>query len=84
MKFLVDAGIIFDFFSGKTELFSFFDDCEEKKNIYISPLTQGELFYRALSYKDKVIKIPVDNAAVANDCSKKNNTCIEDYPKEII
>lgn len=44
MNYLVDSKTIIDFFSGKTELFHLFDN---EENIYVSVVTQGELFYKA-------------------------------------
>lgn len=63
MDFLIDADIIIDFFNGKTELFDFFEDTENK---YVSVLTVGELNHKVLKYKsakpdyDSVIDIAND------------------------
>lgn len=50
MKFLVDAQTIYDFFNGKTELFHFFEDTEK---IYVSVISQGELYSKTEKIKKK-------------------------------
>ena len=63
MDFLIDADVIIDFFNGKTELFDFFQDTENK---YVSVLTVGELNHKVIEYKsakpdyDSVINIAND------------------------
>lgn len=63
MDFLIDADVIIDYFNGKTELFDFFEDTENK---YVSVLTVGELNHKVLEYKsakpdyDSVIDIAND------------------------
>lgn len=63
MDFLIDADVIVDFFNGKTELFEFFDNTDNK---YVSVLTVGELNHMVLKYKsaksdyDSVIDIAND------------------------
>lgn len=63
MDFLINADVIIDFFNGKTELFDFFKDTENK---YVSVLTVGELNHKVLEYKsaksdyDSVIDIAND------------------------
>lgn len=63
MDFLIDADVIVDFFNGKTELFEFFDNTENK---YVSVLTVGELNHMVLKYKSA--KSDYDNVIdIAND-----------------
>lgn len=63
MDFLIDADVIIDFFNGKTELFEFFQDTENK---YVSVLTVGELNHKVLEYKSA--KSDYDSAIdIAND-----------------
>lgn len=63
MDFLIDADVIVDFFNGKTELFEFFDNTENK---YVSVLTVGELNHMVLKYK--VAKSDYDSVIdIAND-----------------
>lgn len=63
MDFLIDADVIIDFFNGKTELFDFFEDTENK---YVSVLTVGELNHKVLEYKSA--KPDTDNVVdIAND-----------------
>lgn len=63
MDFLIDADVIIDYFNGKTELFDFFEDTENK---YVSVLTVGELNHKVLEYKSA--KPDYDNVIdIAND-----------------